>query len=290
MDIFCPHCQNRLTIEDNHAGQFLKCPLCSGMFTAPALPAFVPAAAATPLPPPPPPQPAAPETFRLEPLPHERPSTTPLPVTTPLGGNGSVTVSPPVLTPTVPTPPPVTPPPEPDIDTAPLPVGEYRRAFIVNLNPDTLRWFGPTGLGLVFLLSFFVWYGGEVGLSLWGLAFTRGTTMAVFLPYLMFLFISLVLSIVSMLLTKRIVVLPEPFKKLRPWRSLIVAGVTALAFAILFFNWIYLNFNTTVNPSTGWYKIAVRLHGLALIGLLLEFWLDRRHKKNLPLPKIELRW
>jgi hypothetical protein len=47
MEILCPNCQKKLTILEQYAGQMLKCPLCGGTFTAPALPPApaVPAAA-----------------------------------------------------------------------------------------------------------------------------------------------------------------------------------------------------------------------------------------------------
>jgi hypothetical protein len=50
MDLQCPGCQRRLTIGDQFAGQMIKCPVCGGMFLAPALPAkpVVPAPLATP--------------------------------------------------------------------------------------------------------------------------------------------------------------------------------------------------------------------------------------------------
>jgi hypothetical protein len=293
MDIFCPHCQNHLTIADDHAGQFMKCPLCSGMFTAPTLPTVLTTALAPPPPPPlpsepapaplaPPTQaPAAPEVFSLEPSPSE--SVSPPPVQTPPVPSFTPPKSVPEQVTPIPLPPPT--PSEPEIM---LPVGEYKRAFILHFNPAYITWFGPVCLGIIFLLSFFSWY--QPGKSLWTLAISRDGPVGVFGPYIFFLLLGLILSIASLLLTMRMWKLPEPVKMVRPWRALIVAAVVLLGFVILFFHWIYFNFNAPENPTTVWYKLAVRLHGLALISLLLEFWLDRRHKKNLPLPKIELHW
>src|SRR5262245_33231249 len=57
MDLVCPHCQKRLSIEDRHAGAVVKCPNCQGMLKAPTV-AATPSAAApasvTPTPAPPP--------------------------------------------------------------------------------------------------------------------------------------------------------------------------------------------------------------------------------------------
>jgi hypothetical protein len=55
MEILCPNCQRKLTIQEQYAGQQMKCPLCAGMFTAPALPAtpgIPPAPSAAPVTPP----------------------------------------------------------------------------------------------------------------------------------------------------------------------------------------------------------------------------------------------
>src|SRR5690242_15582638 len=38
MNLLCPNCQKMLTVPEQYAGQLMKCPLCSGTFTVPALP------------------------------------------------------------------------------------------------------------------------------------------------------------------------------------------------------------------------------------------------------------
>src|SRR5439155_27342045 len=37
MNILCPNCQRPLTVQEQYAGQMMKCPLCGGTFTVPAL-------------------------------------------------------------------------------------------------------------------------------------------------------------------------------------------------------------------------------------------------------------
>jgi hypothetical protein len=49
MNLLCPNCQKMLQVPEQYAGQLMKCPLCTGTFTVPALPQ-------SPAPPPPPPQ------------------------------------------------------------------------------------------------------------------------------------------------------------------------------------------------------------------------------------------
>ena len=53
MNLLCPNCQKPLTVAEQYAGQPMRCPLCAGTFTVPALPQ-------TPPPPPPPSPPPAP--------------------------------------------------------------------------------------------------------------------------------------------------------------------------------------------------------------------------------------
>src|ERR1700722_17421884 len=46
MNLLCPNCQKPLTVPEQYAGQPMRCPLCSGTFTVPALP--TPVASAPP--------------------------------------------------------------------------------------------------------------------------------------------------------------------------------------------------------------------------------------------------
>lgn len=316
MDIFCPHCQNQLTIEDEHAGEYVKCPLCSGMFTAPALltipaePAPAPPPAAAPETAPAistPPVRGEPDVFGLEPEPQAKPvvpdfDRPPTRMQLPRDDEPKPKLPDPFQPPPSPVAPPSMPatmlPPEPmPTVTEPEPIlepltpGEYKHAFILHFNQDFIQWVGPVCLLIVFVLSFFTWSQrtSAGSLSLWSLAFGREGNTAVFAPYVVFLMVGLVLAIVSMLLTRRLISLPEPFKKLRSWRALVVAAVVLGSFLVLFLHWLN-HLATAPNPMTLWYGLALRLHFLAVVALLLEFWLDRRNKKNLPPPKIELRW
>src|SRR5262249_54139783 len=47
MNLLCPNCQKMLQVPEQYAGQQMKCPLCTGAFTVPALPQM-PAAATVP--------------------------------------------------------------------------------------------------------------------------------------------------------------------------------------------------------------------------------------------------
>src|SRR5438105_269211 len=77
MNLLCPNCQKMLTVPEQYAGQLMKCPLCSGTFTVPALPqpAFgAPEPSAPPPPPPPPPVGGDIYTMRQEPEPPPAPA------------------------------------------------------------------------------------------------------------------------------------------------------------------------------------------------------------------------
>jgi hypothetical protein len=71
MNLLCPNCQKMLTVPEQYAGQLMKCPLCAGTFTVPALPS---APAAPPVPDVHPQQPEPPhltEPMDVVPEPHD---------------------------------------------------------------------------------------------------------------------------------------------------------------------------------------------------------------------------
>src|SRR6516225_11819957 len=123
MELLCPHCLKKVTVSDDKAGQVLNCPLCQGVFAAPALapaPSYAPPPAA-----PPPPKPDMP----------------------------------PPVSYTVPPPAPQLAPPSPPQPPKPAPPpGEYTRKVAFRLRPDVLVWFPPVCLFLIVVLSFFYWH------------------------------------------------------------------------------------------------------------------------------------
>jgi len=136
MNLLCPNCQKMLTVPEQYAGQLMKCPLCSGTFTVPGLPAAPPAAA---LPPPA-------ETYGVHPETPPSPSASPLtasPPTPPLTSTAS-TAPPSTITGT---------PPPPRPPGAPM-------TFSIWFKPEVVRWVAPGALilCLIFML-FFPWLG-----------------------------------------------------------------------------------------------------------------------------------
>jgi len=121
----------------------------------------------------------------------------------------------------------------------------------------------------------------------WSLGFVG--KMTTFILYVFFFVLTAALAILSVLLDKKIVSLPEPLKKVRPYRALIVAIVAGIDFLFIFIHWISTAFSL-FNPTTFWFAIAIRVHFLVVIGALLDYWLQKRRKQELPIPKIEMRW
>ncbi len=201
MNLLCPNCQKMLTVPEHFAGQLMKCPLCSGTFTVPALPASVPPApeppaapaptpaAAVPAEPAPTAPPSPPEVYGLHPE-----STSPA---TPAWSPTLASEPPPAPPPAAPLPampdhpePPLVPapapaaPPAPDTGTAPstaLPEG-YHHTRTIWFSPKVLPWVAPVCVVLIFILQFFTWVcvcpGGEemISANAWGATFAGGTS------------------------------------------------------------------------------------------------------------------
>jgi hypothetical protein len=143
MELLCPNCQKKLTVPDQYAGQLMKCPLCNGTFTTPSL-AAGPTAAFAPPPMPPAPQPVvtppAPKASDPEVLPLE--SDFPPPP----AGNEPMEVQP-------------LPPLAPEVMVHALVTGDYQNRWSLWFSPRVLPWVAVGALVLVFVLSFFSWFG-----------------------------------------------------------------------------------------------------------------------------------
>jgi hypothetical protein len=266
MNLLCPNCQKMLTVPEQYAGQLMKCPLCGGTFTVPALPASIPAAgapvpAAAAPPPPAPPAPSVPETFAIRsdgdapaapawsPPPAAPPPAAPehaeIPMVLPAEGGGTVPVQAP--------------------STAP-PEG-YHRTWTVWFSPKVLPWVAPVCVALVFILQFFPWVGvypgGETlaNANAWGAAFAGGSSyadlqhaplvgnaldkvpagenpfagasvLAIFY-LLLFILLALPLTIASIVLDRVPLKLPPSVQKILPWRWGIVAAANLIVFLFL---------------------------------------------------------
>ena len=288
MDLLCPNCLKRVTIPDERAGQVVNCPLCTRAFGAPALspPAVAPPPVDAPNPIPPPPASVG-ETYGVSPPPPPPPPVH-LPVQTSFTEKPALKPAPP-------------PPPPP-----PLPPGEYTRTATLHLRTDVLTWLVPACLTLIFVLSFLPWHVpylnvrglGDFGLpdvaaapaNLWQLAFTdRGSGL--FLAYLLLtLLLAWPLSVAALLLARGVFAAPPALRPWLPWRLPVVCGLLALGLVLLGFDYLHQHFYHPVNQIAIAMKLAARLQALALILAVLDLWLSFRARRNLPLPRAELRW
>jgi hypothetical protein len=281
MDLICPNCQKRLSLEDKFAGMTVRCPLCQGMFQAPAL---APAAAELSAPPPALSTESTPSTVptRREPTVVLTPSDeVPQPADT-------LPDNPPLRT-AVPLPYSDEPALEPEpLETPTIPQGDYTRGLTMHLRQDVLSWLPPVCVTLLFILSLFPWYWIEVlSANLWQLAFTE-VNMYTF--YVIVLFFAWVLSIFVFIMEQRWLSLPDALRPLWPWRSVFVGMAILLPFVFFLGDYVMAMFRSFGNPATIAMKLAIRIHFLAVLACAFQFWLEQRRARNLPLPKMEMKW
>jgi hypothetical protein len=267
MELLCPNCQKKLTVPDQYAGQLMKCPLCNGTFTTPSLPPAPSAAfTASPAPVPPAPAPASPPPpahgnhanipgVDVELLGTPRTSTPERTEVEPFA------MSPLPPSPLPPSPPPLSPPP---LAPEPTIVGDYRHRWTVQVSPRVLPWVAAGALVLVFLLTFFPWVGFHPGgiavasQNAWQAAFGSTTADAdvgkllvrgskegkeftepgangLLIVFLLVLLAALVVGVGAAATEVTTTPLPPAVERLRPWRWVLAAGITLLAFIFLFF-------------------------------------------------------
>jgi hypothetical protein len=268
MELLCPQCQQRLTIPDQYAGQVMRCPLCNGTFTAPALTAAAP-------PPAPPPVPS------LEITPSAPP---PLPPTAPAPAEESKRRDTGLKYGAPPAP------------TAAPPPGDYTRSFKIWISPRVLPWIAPGGLFLILVLTIFPWLPVSVDVdnlnlhvrsaNAWSWGF-GGSDAAIGL-YLILLLLSLIVAIPSALVSLRLIPAPPFLQGLGPWRLVIVGGIILFAFLFILLRYLHILFAAV--PATVWLRFAFCIHFVVVIAVLLEVWLEFRRLKNRPLPRIDLNW
>lgn len=343
MNILCPNCQKQISLDEQHAGQLLKCPLCAGTFAVPMLPPAAPPLAST----------------------SAHPGVTPGPVGTPTTESYGLAPEPAPPPPRFEVPPLTSgpaagahiPPRETAAPPPPPPPGGYVHVRTYRLHPQVVRWVAPAALVLVFILSFFTWVGmypgGErvLGQSAWKAAFGAYTVDRLWettvswerlkegegdehgvhfgwSPWLVlagFLFLG---ALAAGLLSS----VPDPERipvdqvsDLWPWRQLIVAGLAGGSLLLLLLVLLtgfpvenktralierHLaeqkssvksddavrrvelqeaeNFSQYNLRRTCWLGSAFFLLIVAVIGALLDYWLERRGAR--PWPRMDVMW
>jgi hypothetical protein len=154
MNLLCPNCQKPLTVPEQYAGQPMRCPLCQGTFTVPALPP----SSTPPLPPAAVPPAATPDVYGVADA-GAPPPPPPMP-NFDVGGAppkpSAVTAAPPPSPPSGPTTGHVE--GEPTYPTVATPEG-YQGKYTSWFSPKVLMYFAPVAVFLIFVLSFFPWTG-----------------------------------------------------------------------------------------------------------------------------------
>ncbi|MFL5339111.1 MAG: hypothetical protein ACJ8F7_03005 [Gemmataceae bacterium] len=237
MRVFCPTCQEPVTIADDLAGKATFCPLCKAAFTAPTLFSSTPAT----------PGPSAPAATDLS---------TPVPIP-------SLSLDP--------TPPPshsaTSQPPSRSASSTPVRSG-YARAYGFSFAPEIVQWLAPVCLGLAVILTLFSWDGAYPGghavytQSAWGALFGGFSTdpvgeqilrmnpektaegelrlrdrvswnplMLLFLPLLLLAFVLAVIFTAYPMLKMN---LPPQLTQMVPYGMAIVTGLALLVTLILF--------------------------------------------------------
>lgn len=266
MNLLCPNCQKMLTVPEQYAGQLMKCPLCGGTFTVPALPAAAgavpsPAPVSAPQPPLPPPAPTpapapGPEVFSLrdDGPPHVPPAHAPDIQTSPSPSAPGVA---PIMTPLPPDFPSEAPAPSPLVGTE-----EYRHTRRITFNPRALQWIAPVCVVLIFIFQFFNWVGVYPGgvpvvtQGAWGAGFghatidpdipkevavaepgkgeySPGASVLTIFYLLLFLLILLPATLAPVILDHLKVKLPPGLAAIWPWRWGIVAAANLVVFLFL---------------------------------------------------------
>lgn len=302
MNISCPYCQKILTVPEQFAGQQMKCPLCEGAFTVPAMSAAGSASAEVySLGPPPPPNPP-PEIAPAESL-STSASTPPKSRPTP-SDRQSDRKSEPTDKPTVP------------------PAG-YQGTLTLWISPRVVSWIAPAALTLTFFLLFFPWVGtyqtlGEDSSPTtrtgWGIGFGPDwTPEGAF--YVLTVLLTLGLTAAQMLEPLIGVQLPKWAKRFWPYRTVLVSALALVAFLLLTIQLVNgfgleqaiqrpalkevglgaagskVDENLLARLTayrTIWLRLTFVCHVIALAGLALDSYLQRRG--NRPLPRIELHW
>jgi hypothetical protein len=251
MELFCPHCSQRVAVPDDKAGQVMSCPLCTKQFMAPALA------------PPPMPVPALP------------------PVT-------SVTASEPKREPVAPEPAAAPMPPGDYSHVLTLPLRVSWLAFVppacmlLLFVSSFFTWHLPIPNAADPDI-------GVPAMSLWTLGFSKDG-QAQFLAYIVFTLLCGMMTFAALPFDKGWIPAPAPIAPLMMWKNLLVAVVLGLPFLFLCYDYLSANFLQPINPIGVAMKIAFRLHFLAILASFGLFWLHLRQRRNLPAPKVEVHW
>lgn len=327
MNLVCPNCQKMLTVPEEFAGQLMKCPLCSGTFTVPGLPdssappspsaleseSEVYALRHEPPSPPSPPLAPVPEREPAPPATSITPTVSPPPSLSPLDYQHTLAL-------------PLNPAVLPWIAPVCLVLIFFLQFFEWDgLYPGGV----PAVTGNAWLAAFGSYtVDGDLKDRLPMINdenYKKPGVSVLTIFYLILFFPALIVTIASVALPLfQLKKLHPQVEKLMPWRWIIVAAINLVLFFFLglqvlvgfsldssYTDWVDKKTNSEIkeNPTTqdrklaeadrgkllsmrrqtGWLRLVVLLHLVAIVGAFLTFWIDRRGLSR-PQPKLELRW
>jgi hypothetical protein len=237
MRLLCPYCQKAITVPDSEAGKAVNCPECNQQFAAPQL--------YTPAPSPAPAAPAAPV--------HSPTSGSPVPPLVPetYVAEGSEQWSP------------TQPPALPHMPAPDREMSGYTHMVSLPLEPKVVRWIPAGALFVAFLLTFFSWNGLYPGGYS---AYTQNAWQGLFasvsedqvaedelkigkelqdrvhttwwiLPYLLFLFPTLILAVAGPVADLTKIKLPPNVEAIWRFRPLALGGLAVLVLIFLLAQW-----------------------------------------------------
>jgi hypothetical protein len=120
----------------------------------------------------------------------------------------------------------------------------------------------------------------------WTLGFSRGDGLVA--VYLIFLLLAIIVAVPSALFTLRLMPSPPLIQRLGFWQFAIVGGLILLSWFLFFIRYIHVLFAPEL--ATAWFRLAFWFHFFVGIAFLLEIWLEQRKGRNLPVPRIDMKW
>jgi hypothetical protein len=175
-----------------------------------------------------------------------------------------------------------------------VPTGDYTHTRTLWISPRAVPWLPPVALVVALLLTFFPWagYAGDDSHIAWGWGWGGAPqwNALTFLYTLMLLFAFLVCAAITALRVIRGVKLPPALQQVWPWRAGLVAFFAFLGLFFLVMQ-LFIGFSPSSDTlhTTPFVWLALLVQVVALVGALLDFWLEIRGPGR-PMPRIDISW
>ena len=104
------------------------------------------------------------------------------------------------------------------------------------------------------------------------------------------MFLNLLACVPILLFDRGWIMTPPQLVPLMPWKNLAQGALLGFCFLLLCFDYAHSHVLEKGSPIAVAMKIAFRLQLVASLAAFGMFWLHWRTRKNLPLPKVDMRW